>query len=412
MPTIDGETLRTWRRSLGWDVPKTARHLRRAARETGQSVAAPHALVKMIRGWERGDHELSERYELLYRALGFMPPPGVCSGNSTEEEEGVRRREFGIAAMGLLAEALAAHASPATASATQVRDLRSIADNMWTRDWTVGGTALLDEATAHYASVRSMLDHSNYSSAVGRELQELAADLAASAGFIAFDAGEQRLARSLLGESVLLVGTDPLLTAHTYALLALQSTSLATLTPDRGLAREALRFLDFAAEAARHEPSPRLHATIAMRRATASALLDDDVAVRRHIATARRELDRGDHPADPHWASFVTPSEVTAHEAMARLSQGKAALAVRLFRDVLADPDLPPRNRALYQARLAASLHAAGDHAEAVTEGIRVLTVLQGPVKSARTLHQLRPVRQSAAPGSEFATRFDAALAS
>jgi len=25
----------------------------------------------MIRGWERGDHELSERYELLYRRLGL-----------------------------------------------------------------------------------------------------------------------------------------------------------------------------------------------------------------------------------------------------------------------------------------------------------------------------------------------------
>ncbi len=97
---------------------------------------------------------------------------------------------------------------------------------------------------------------------------------------------------------------------------------------------------------------------------------------------------------------------------MARLSQGKAAIAVRLFRDVLADPDLPPRNRVLYQARLALSLHAAGDRAEAVSEGLRVLDVLQGPVRSARTLLQLRPVRQGATPGSEFAARFDSILAS
>ncbi len=413
MPTIEGETLRGWRRSLGWDVTTTARHLRHAARETGQAVAAPHALVKMIRGWERGDHELSERYELLYRAIGFVPPAALDTGNVDEEEDRVRRREFGIAAMGLLVGTLAKPARiPSTVSATQVHDLRLLADNMWTRDWTVGGTALLDEATRHYAAVRSMLDLSAYSGTVGSELQELAADLAASAGFIAFDAGDQRLARGLFGESALLTGNDPLLTAHTYALLALQSTSLATLTLDRGLAREALRFLGYAADAARHEPSPRLHATIAMRRATASALLDDDVAVRRYIAAARRELDRGDHPADPHWASFVTESEVTAHEAMARLSQGKAELAVRLFRDVLADPDLPPRNRALYQARLAMSLHADGDHAEAFAEGLRVLATLQGPVKSARTLHQLRPVRESAPPGNEFAARFDAALAS
>ncbi len=103
-----------------------------------------------------------------------------------------------------------------------------------------------------------------------------------------------------------------------------------------------------------------------MRRATASAVLDDELEVRRAIASARHELDRGDHPADPHWAGFVTPSEITGHEAMARLSQGKPEVAARLFRDVLADAALPPRNRAYYQALLAASLLAVGDRAEAI----------------------------------------------
>jgi hypothetical protein len=70
MPGIDGETLRAWRRSRGWDVPKTARELRRASSEP---IAAHEGLVRMIRGWERGDHDLTERYELLYRALGLDP---------------------------------------------------------------------------------------------------------------------------------------------------------------------------------------------------------------------------------------------------------------------------------------------------------------------------------------------------
>jgi hypothetical protein len=65
---IDGRSLREWRRSRGWDVRKTARELRHVASET---VAAHDALVRMIRGWERGDHDLSERYELLYRRLGL-----------------------------------------------------------------------------------------------------------------------------------------------------------------------------------------------------------------------------------------------------------------------------------------------------------------------------------------------------
>jgi transcriptional regulator with XRE-family HTH domain len=71
MPGISGAMLREWRRSRGWDVPEVARQLRHAAREVGVTVAAPGGLVRMIYAWERGDHDLSERYELLYRAIGL-----------------------------------------------------------------------------------------------------------------------------------------------------------------------------------------------------------------------------------------------------------------------------------------------------------------------------------------------------
>jgi hypothetical protein len=68
MPHIDGETLRAWRRSQGWDVPEMARRLRRAA--AGGQVPVHDALVRMIWRWERLGLK-TERYELLYRALGF-----------------------------------------------------------------------------------------------------------------------------------------------------------------------------------------------------------------------------------------------------------------------------------------------------------------------------------------------------
>ena len=64
MPGIDGATLRAWRRSRGWDVPEVAQRLRRAAREAGVPVATRDGLVRMIYAWERGDHKLTERYEL------------------------------------------------------------------------------------------------------------------------------------------------------------------------------------------------------------------------------------------------------------------------------------------------------------------------------------------------------------
>jgi hypothetical protein len=43
-----------------------ARELRKAARDSGEDVAAHHGLVKMIPQWERGNRAPRERYQLLY----------------------------------------------------------------------------------------------------------------------------------------------------------------------------------------------------------------------------------------------------------------------------------------------------------------------------------------------------------
>lgn len=341
-------------------------------------------------------------------------PDVMLAEPDCREGESVDRREFGAAAAGLLAGMLLPPPpAPPQVSAGDVRRLQLAAGELWARDWTVGGSAVLQGAVRQYRSARSMLDHSSYTEAVGRDLQAVTAELAAGAGFTAFDAGAQPLARGLLSESALLVGSlgDARLSAHIYALLAMQSTALAALTGQAGLAREALRFLDQAADLARYEPSPRLHATVWMRRATASALLGDEREARRGIASARRELDRGDHPADDPADAFLTPAEITAHEAAAQLSQGRPEAAAVLYRDVLSDGSLPPRNRALYQARLASSLLAVGDKPGAVSEGLRALPSLEGSVRSARTVRELQPVRQAAGPASELAVRLDAAAA-
>jgi transcriptional regulator with XRE-family HTH domain len=63
---VTSETLRQWREAQGWDVPRMARELRKAARDTGEDVAAHHGLVKMIPQWERGGRAPRERYRLLY----------------------------------------------------------------------------------------------------------------------------------------------------------------------------------------------------------------------------------------------------------------------------------------------------------------------------------------------------------
>jgi hypothetical protein len=213
-----------------------------------------------------------ERYLLLFAKvfnvrLGELAPgPAVVSlPDQGGDDDPVRRREFGTAALGALAGVIVP-GRPAALSPGHAAALRRTAAGLWARDRQVGGSALLSEAKGCYSTARGWLNAGTYTAAVGAGLLAVTAELAACAGFIAFDAGEQASARSLLTESLILSGSNSVLASHACALLAMQCSSVSASTGRVGLAREALRFLDQAAQVARHEPSAKLHAVIAMRR--------------------------------------------------------------------------------------------------------------------------------------------------
>ncbi|HEY1344983.1 MAG TPA: hypothetical protein VGF54_08370 [Streptosporangiaceae bacterium] len=60
-----------------------ARELRKAARDSGEDVAAHHGLVKMIPQWERGDRVPRERYRLLYLKIFTDMLGGLPHGMDT-----------------------------------------------------------------------------------------------------------------------------------------------------------------------------------------------------------------------------------------------------------------------------------------------------------------------------------------
>ena len=90
MTDVTSQTLRQWRESQGWDVPRMARELRRAARDTGEDVAAHHGLVKMIPQWERGNRAPRERYRLLYLKIFEDIAGGLSPGMAAGAEFALR----------------------------------------------------------------------------------------------------------------------------------------------------------------------------------------------------------------------------------------------------------------------------------------------------------------------------------
>lgn len=97
---VTSETLRRWRESQGWDVPRMARELRKAARNTGEDVAAHHGLVKMIPQWERGARAPRERYRLLYLKI-FDDALSLSRGATVGVDFAVRLAELRSRAAGL-----------------------------------------------------------------------------------------------------------------------------------------------------------------------------------------------------------------------------------------------------------------------------------------------------------------------
>ncbi|WP_329260820.1 helix-turn-helix domain-containing protein [Actinoallomurus sp. NBC_01490] len=346
---------------------------------------------------------------------------GKDSGSKLAEGLEVDRRSFNAMAAGLtVGVALPFIPVPTRVDAAHVRYLRACLDQIRSRYRDAGGGAALEEALRHFARARAMLDESDYTTSIGRQLLVVTAELGEAAGWAAYDRNDQKLARQLYGEAELLAGSaeDAVVAVHVYTNLAQQSTYLARVTGRRGIARESLRFASRAAELARHEPSPRLHALIALRQALAHAELGDEIAFRSQITTARRELERGSHAADPAWAMFVSDSEITGYEALgyeaiSRVQQVNNGRATALYRAVLDDPDRSTCDKAYYRARLADALLNDGDISLAITEGAVILpSMTGGQMTSARSLAELRPLRAAAeqASAEEFCVRFDAAV--
>jgi hypothetical protein len=98
---VTSETLRLWRESKGWDVPRMARELRNAARDSGEDVAAHHGLVKMIPQWERGGRAPRERYRLLYLKVFQDLAGGLSPGMAVGVEVAMRLAAVRSRAAGL-----------------------------------------------------------------------------------------------------------------------------------------------------------------------------------------------------------------------------------------------------------------------------------------------------------------------
>lgn len=347
----------------------------------------------------------------------LIPMLGASDNEPSEREEAdemsLNRRELGGAVIGLAAAAgLGQLQVPAKVDSAHVRHFQASAEKLYAKDQHVGGGALVGGGLQLYYRARRMLDEADYSEATARQLMSAAGELAICVGWLCYDANDSSMARGLYSEARLLADQsgDDGLAVHAMEKMSLQLVRPAQEETRPGHAREAVRLSRRAAELARSDPSPQLHALLAAREAIAHAAVGDGGSFRLAIARAWREIDCASGEGAPVWLEFVNRSEIAVHEAKGHLYLGDPGSAAGLYRTSL-EAQLSPRNGAIYRAELAATLAAIGDVTGAVAEGMTVLPALDGgQIASPRTVSELRVVRQAAAQhrsGDEFCARYD-----
>ncbi len=207
-----------------------------------------------------------------------------------------------------------------------------------------GGDTLWQAAVAGVDEGCLLLEQGTYGSEVGQQLLMATARLQTCAGWLAFDAGQDTVARASYTDALVLARQADDRESEIWALANLARQSIVVGEP-----RKALRLATAAEQVAPPAGgSPRLAVIPHLRRAVASSLVADAREVDRAITRARRVLDRDhDEPTDEACA-FLGPAEIDGIEATCALELGGASRAETLLEQTLAGYGSRfARNRAL-----------------------------------------------------------------
>ncbi|WP_214409506.1 helix-turn-helix domain-containing protein [Sphaerisporangium fuscum] len=346
------------------------------------------------------------RHALMPLLLGT--PLAITDAKGINGDMEMDRRHF----TGVLAGSLAAGMGwgsphiPHRIDPAHVKHLKATVDRLRVEDQRTGGGMLLAPALHLLSRVRRMIDEADYNETIGRQLLTIAGGLSADTGWFAYDSGDQRLARHLYGEArdyADQAGAHEL-QVQVGSLLAMQAARLGR--HQQGRAREALRFVAVAKEAARHWATPRVYTLLALRETSAHASLGDESASRSSMAAAWRAFERGPREDDPPWVDFVSEAELLSFEGRTAMAVGRPTAAVDLYQRSVARWE-SDRNRLYGRACLAGALLASGARTDALAEGLELLPHVGG---SRRTLQELAPLREAAGESSEFAQKYDRLL--
>lgn len=225
-----------------------------------------------------------------------------------------------------------------------------------TMDDLAGGGSVLPLAQQHFSWVANLLDKATYDDTTGRTLHTALAQLGQFCGWAAYDSGNFGLAQRYN-----IAGLRAAHTADDRPLGAYILGSMAKQAAHQGNTTEAATLAETALAGVRGHETPRLMAQLHLRRAYASATLQNESACNGAISKARAQIEQIDSKDDPPWLYWVIPAWITveAGDCLLRLEQPDQATPLLREGIALFDESFI-RDRQLYTVHLADALARPG----------------------------------------------------
>jgi tetratricopeptide (TPR) repeat protein len=321
--------------------------------------------------------------------LGFIPTSAASVDHLTraratlpaaqpQEDDAVRRRRF----IGLAAGTAFAKATEATEAAplrgrvglSHISMLQASLAGLHALDDQYGGGDLANIAIRRYSQIGDTLTACTYGEKVGRALFSMAGEFASSAGWFAFDSGDQGAAEKRYDQALRLsiLANDSTLQAHVLIAMAVQAVYTGRAVECVAIARTALSH-----DAARHHPL--MAAMFHARAGIGLARSGEGRLSARSFTAAQRALDRRTDSPVPPWLTFFGPGELSGLTAQSHLALGNYAEAEQSSRETLTliNPRYG-RNRFLYMITRAEAHLAGRNVEEACATATKALDVAQG----------------------------------
>jgi transcriptional regulator with XRE-family HTH domain len=284
----------------------------------------------------------------------------------------------------------------------ELESLRRAAPDLLRMNDEEGGTARLCQLSAWLIERTEGVLHNHKASQRDRSAaRELTIELAMQAGWLHYDAGDQRAARHYWQHALFQAEMAEDSEGQVYALqsLAVQATY--------GLARpmEALDFTNRAQRIATGEwLSPKLRSLLLMRQSNAHAELKDKRASLAAYQAAARCLSQESNAEQPRWVDFYDEAELEGLLALAYRSMGEFSTARAHLIEIEGRlPEHMLRNRLYYTAVLARCSAEMGDTSAAADVLLPKLEAIRSTGSWRTHKHVKSVLRQAGESGSTAA---------